>query len=151
MPVPERYACEILLGQKATVMTAACSRPFVGTVTRVHPAVDTTTRTFEVEIQVPNPTGELKSGSFAKASIQTRLDPNVATVPLTALVNFAGINKVFLADTGRAKAVPVTVGLQTTEWIEVSAPALPRGAQVITTGHSALASEAPVRLRARNP
>jgi RND family efflux transporter MFP subunit len=148
VPVPERYSTEVRLGQKAAVSTAAFSRPFAGTVTRVNPAVEPTTRTFEVEIQVLNSSGELKPGSFAKAAILTRLDSDVATVPLTALVNFAGINKVFLAENGRAKVVQVTLGVQTTEWVEITGPALPRGAQVITTGHSVLAGETPVSLRA---
>ena len=61
VPVPERYSTEVQLGQQVEVNTAAFPRPFTGTVTRINPAVDPTTRTFEVEIQVPNADGELES------------------------------------------------------------------------------------------
>ena len=148
LPVPERFGSEVRPGQKVEVSTGAFPRPFAGAVTRINPAVEPTTRTFEVEIQVPNPRSELKPGSFAKAAILTRLNAEAATVPLTAVVNFAGINKVFLAENGRAKAVQVTLGMQTTEWVEITTPALPRGAQVITSGQTALASDTPIALRA---
>jgi RND family efflux transporter MFP subunit len=147
LPVPERYGAEVRPGQKTDVSTAAFSRSFTGTVTRINPAVEPTTRTFEVEVQVPNPGCELKPGSFAKAAILTRLDAEAATVPLAALVNFAGVNKVFLVENGRAKEVQVTPGVQTTQWVEITRPALPRNAQVITSGQTALAAQTPVVVR----
>jgi RND family efflux transporter MFP subunit len=147
VPVPERYSPEVRVGQKAEVRTAASPSPFTGTVTRINPAVEPKTRTFEVEIQVPNPGGELKPGSFAKAAILTRLDNEAATVPLDALVHSAGIHKVFLAEGGRAREVRVTPGVQTTEWVEITRPALPPGARVVTSGQTALAADTPVRIR----
>ena len=147
VPIPERYGNEVQRGEKAEVYTAASLRPFAGTVTLINPAVEPKTRTFEVEIQVSNLSGELKPGSFARVAIHTHLDAEAATVPLAALVNFAGINKIYLAENGHAKAVEVTVGVQTTEWVEIAAPALPRGAQVITTGQSALAADTPIVVR----
>jgi RND family efflux transporter MFP subunit len=148
VPVPERHSTAIRLSQPAEVHTAAFPRPFAGTVTRISPAVEPTTRTFEVEVQVPNPGGALKPGSFAKAAILTRADAEAATVPLSALVNFAGITKVFLAENGRAREVQVTPGVQTTEWVEIASPALPRGAQVVTSGQTALADQTTVAVRA---
>src|SRR5207302_29214 len=144
LPVPERYSGDVRVGQKARLSTAACPDCVVGTVTRINPAVDPTTRTLEVEVQVPNPKGELKPGGFAKAAILTRVDAEAATVPLSALVTFAGINKVYVVENGRAKEVQVTPGVQTTEWIEIARSALPRGAQVITSGQTAVAAGSPV-------
>ena len=151
MPVPERYGAEIRLGQKAEMRTAALSRPLAGSVMRINPTVDPATRTFEVEIQIPNPSGELKPGSFAKAAILTRLDAEAVTVPLSALVNFAGITKVFVAENGRAKEVQVSPGTQTTEWVEIASPALPRGTRVITSGQSVLADGSSITPRAATP
>ena len=128
VPIPEHFGPEIRQGEQAEVYTAASLRPCLGTVTLIDPTVEPATRTFGVEIQVPNPKGELKPGSFARVAIRTRLDAEAATVPLAALVNFAGINKIFLFEKGHAKLVEVTLGVQTTEWVEIAAPALPRGA-----------------------
>jgi RND family efflux transporter MFP subunit len=148
VPVPERFSPEVRLGQKVEVSTAAFGRPVGGMVARISPAVDPATRTFPVEIQVPNDNGDLKPGSFAKAAIKTRLDTQAVAVPLSALVQFAGITKVFLAQDGRAREVQVTLGVQTPQWVEISSPVLPRGALVVTSGQTVLASGTAVSVRA---
>ena len=147
VPVPERHSSDIEVGQKVQVFAAAAAKPYAGSVTRIYPTVDSSTRTFQVEVQVPNPHGELKPGSFAKAAILTRIDSQAMTVPLSALVQFAGITKIFLADSGKAKEVPVTLGTQTTEWVEIEKPVLPEGAQVITSGQMTIANETPISVR----
>ena len=76
------------------------------------------TRTFEVEILVPNKQGELKPGAFAKTAILTGIDEHAPTVPLESLVHVAGVTKIFLVVDGRAKQVLVTLGVQGTEWVE---------------------------------
>jgi membrane fusion protein (multidrug efflux system) len=146
--VPERYSNEIQRGQRVEVATAAHSQPFIGLVVRINPTVDPVNRTFQVEIEVPNPEGKLKPGSFAKAAIFTRHDSEVATVSLEALTTFAGVTKVFVIENGRAKEVRVALGMQNTEWVEIlPGTALPRGAQVITSGQTALADGTPVAVR----
>src|SRR5262249_47987908 len=72
--VPTRYSADIRVGQQAEVYTPAYPTPFPGMIVRINPSVDPATRTFAVDIQVPNPKGQLKSGSFAKTSILTRVD-----------------------------------------------------------------------------
>ena len=137
-PVPERFAGHVEAGQRVALQVAAYQRPFEATVSRVNPSVDPATRTFDVEILVPNAQGELKSGAFAKASIMTRETPRAATVPLEALVNFAGVTKIFLVEQGRARAVAVNLGHQTTNWVEIIDPPIPTGAMVVTSGQSAV-------------
>ena len=151
VPVPERYSPEVQLQQRVDVFAAASNRPFPGTVTRIYPIVEPATRTFQVEIQIPNPNGELKPGSFAKAAILTRVDASAVTVPLSAIIQFAGITKIFLDVEGRAKEIPVRLGTQTTDWVEIAEPTLPRGANVITSGQSAVANETPVSVREVTP
>jgi RND family efflux transporter MFP subunit len=147
VPVPERYSAEVRVGQEVEVSTASSPQPFLGKVIRINPAVEPTTRTFEVEILVPNADGARKPGSFAKAAILTQLDSEAVTVPLTAVVRFAGVTKIFVAENGRAKTVPVTLGVQTTEWVEIAQPPLPHGTTVITSGQTALADNSPIAIR----
>jgi RND family efflux transporter MFP subunit len=146
--VPERRSGEVRLGQKAKLFSAAYEDPFDGEVTRINPAIDPKTRAFEVEILVPNPDGQLKPGGFAKTGILTTLDARAATVPLEALVHFAGVTKIFLVEGGRAKEVQVTIGMQDTGWVEIAAPRLPDGAQVVTSGQVAIADGTVVAVRA---
>jgi RND family efflux transporter MFP subunit len=147
VPVPDRYVSEVKEGQKAIVKTAAYDKAFEGIVTRINPSVDLATRTFEVEIQVPNPDGILKSGSFAKAAIVTRMDAETQTVPLDAVVRFAGITKIFLSDGDHARELQVTPGDTTSQWIEIANPKLPPGAQVVTSGQSLLSDGLPIFVR----
>jgi RND family efflux transporter MFP subunit len=147
VPVPERYSVDVQLGQQAEVFVATSRTPFTGTVTRVYPVVDPATRTFQVEIQVPNLNGELKPGSFAKAAILTRVDSNAVTVPLASVIQFAGITKIFLVENGHATEVPVVLGTQTTEWVEIAEPQLSENALVVTSGQSAIARETAVTVR----
>ena len=93
--------------------------------TRINPAVDPSTRTFEVEIQIPNANGCLKSGSFAKAAIETRHDPGVPTVPLESIVRFAGITKIFVVESGHAREVQVSTGVASDQWVEIDGARLP--------------------------
>ncbi len=146
--VPERRSGEVRVGQRAEVYAAAFKEPFPGEVTRINPSVDTQTRAFEVEILVPNAEGKLKPGGFAKTAILTRLDEQAATVPLEALVHFAGVTKIFLVEGGHAREVQVTLGVQDTQWVEVTAPALPAGSQVVTSGQTAIADGTAVAVRA---
>lgn len=136
VPVPERHAEDVKPGQRVSVTTAASTRVIDGTVARINPAVDPATRTFDVEILVPNREGTLKPGAFAKASIFTREIPRVATVPLEALVSFVGRTKIFLVEDGRAREVVVTPGLQTADWVEIASPQLSDEATVIVSGQS---------------
>lgn len=145
--IPERYANEVKLGQTADVSTAAFPKPFSGQVTRINPAVDPDTRTFEVEIQIPNPRSELKAGSFAKVAIVTHTDAAATTVPLESVVSFAGITKIFLLENGVAREVQIVPGNQSTDWVEIREPALPESAQVVTSGHSALATGVKIAVR----
>jgi len=148
--VPERKVGEVRLKQQAQVLSAAYPNPFPGEVTRINPSIDPQTRTFEVEILVPNMQNELRPGGFAKAGILTELDEHAATVPLEAPVHFAGVTKIFLVENGVAKEVQVTLGVQNTEWVEIASPKLTEGALVVTSGQTAIANGTAVALRSQD-
>ena len=137
--VPEQEAADVRVGQKAEIHAATGPSPYDGTVSRINPAVDSTTRTIEVEIEVPNPLGALRPGGFAKTRILTRLEPDAPTVPREALLSFGGVTKVFLTDGRRVHETVVAVASQGEDWAAITEPPLPRGARVVTGGPSTLA------------
>lgn len=138
--VPERFVDLVALEQAVSIRVAAYDRPFEGRVLRINPGVDPVSRTFGVEAIVPNDEGALRPGSFAKASIITQRDDGAITVPLEAIVTFAGVTKVFVVEDDRARAVPVETRLEDPDgaWIEVVGDLRP-GDQVATSGMSQLA------------
>lgn len=136
--VPERHLGEIAVGQNAEVITPAYREPFLGQVSQINPVIDANTRTFEVEVLLDNSTHRLKPGGFAKAKIITSENDTAITVPLEAVVSFAGITKIFLVQDNRASEVQVRLGQQDVDWVEIVSPALEPGAAIITSGQSAL-------------
>ena len=145
--VPERFSADVKLGQKVDVRVDAYPETFfLGRVSRISPMVDAATRSFGVEIVVPNASGNLKCGGFARAAIHTKTDSTVLAVPPNAVVSFAGVTKIFVAVDGKAKAVPVTVGTRDKDWVEVVGDLKP-GDAIITSGFSLVVDGSPIRIR----
>jgi RND family efflux transporter MFP subunit len=148
-PVPERYANEIAVGQKVVVTIEGSQEQFAGSVARINPQIVPASRSFEVEIGVPNERGLLHPGAFAHARIQTRLDPRVVFVPQESLLSFAGVNKVFVVEDGKARAVEVEPGEREGDWVAVrqgltgSESVVVSGNTKLATGTAVLATAAP--------
>lgn len=147
VPVPERYKPVVRVGLPASVrVDAYLGVVFPGTVSRLFPTIDPEGRTFLTEIAVPNWGRKLQAGGFATADVLTRTDDAVLTVPPSAVVTFAGVTKVYVAEGEVAKAVEVELGTRDKDWVEVRG-ALAPGARVITSGHSQLVDGTPIRVR----
>lgn len=81
--VPEKQANSVARGQ--AVQFSANAQPFEGRVARLSPTVDPASRSITVYVQVPNPTGALKGGTFATGTVLTRTISNALVVPVSAL------------------------------------------------------------------
>ncbi|HYP05727.1 MAG TPA: efflux RND transporter periplasmic adaptor subunit [Bryobacteraceae bacterium] len=97
LEIPERMAPWIKTGQVADVsMEAYGDRKFQGKIWRISPTVDQTKRTFIVEALIDNPTGELKPGSYARASLPTNKLESVKLIPSKAVNYVFGSNKAYV-------------------------------------------------------
>ncbi len=118
--VPEREVHGIRIGQSVRVIAEGQpDQGYSGRVARLSPAVQEQSRTLIIEAEVDNQQGRLRPGSFAKAEIQTSSTSDVIMVPASAIVNFAGIQKVFTVKDGKAVEKNVIVGKREDEWIVV--------------------------------
>jgi multidrug efflux pump subunit AcrA (membrane-fusion protein) len=117
--IPEREIARVRVGQEARLTVEAYAEPFAGRVARINPAVDVSTRTFEVELAVPNGDGRLRAGSFAKVAVETEVEENVALVPRSALSTFAGVHKIFVVEDGKAEERVVTPGQEDGDLLEI--------------------------------
>ncbi len=128
--VPEREAAGIKIGQPVRVLVEGeDQRENSGRVARLSPAFLEQSRTLIIEAEVDNQRGLLRPGSFAKAEIQTSSTADVVMVPASAIVNFAGIQKVFLTKDGKALEKNVVVGKRENDWVVVEG--LEAGAPVV--------------------
>jgi RND family efflux transporter MFP subunit len=117
--VPERAASTVQAGQKIRVTVDGDSRVYTGLIARLSPTIDEQNRMLTIEADVRNP-GTLRPGSFARAAIVTKEADLALTVPTQAVVTFAGLEKVWLVQDGKALEQPVVTGERTKEWIEIS-------------------------------
>ena len=72
------------------------------------------------------------------------ISEKAATVPLSALYSLAGINKIFLVQGDHVREIQVTLGEQTSEWVEIASPSIPSDSRVVTSGQRMLSDGAPV-------
>lgn len=141
--VPERFVDQIKPGQSAILRVESSSDEFTGRVARVNPQINMASRTFQVEIEVPNEASRLRAGAFGRATIAVGEDTEVQFVPERALVVFAGVTKVFSVGEGKAIEHRVEPGRRWEGHIEVLglAPSVDR---VVASGGSRLATGTPV-------
>jgi RND family efflux transporter MFP subunit len=130
LEVPERQAHEVRLGQEARVELEGRPEPLLARVDRLSPELDAQNRTLSIELDLENADGALLPGSFARASLVVDAQARTLVVPRAALVRFAGIDKVFVVEEGRAIERPITVGRSEPERVEVL-EGLEPGAQVV--------------------
>jgi RND family efflux transporter MFP subunit len=86
--VPEEYSRGVLPGQtKADIVLAEFpGERFPGKLVRTADAINMTTRTLLVEIDVPNPTGTLFSGSYAEVHLKIPSEHPTYLIPSNTLL-----------------------------------------------------------------
>ncbi|HMJ25162.1 MAG TPA: efflux RND transporter periplasmic adaptor subunit [Pyrinomonadaceae bacterium] len=118
--VPEREAHSIRNGQSVRVTVEGDAESYLGFVKRLSPTISEQSRALAVEADVRN-NGRLRPGAFVRAEIVTDQTSTAVTVPLGAVVTFAGIDKVILIENGKAVEKTITTGRRGPDWIEIKA------------------------------
>src|SRR5258705_1507634 len=118
--VPERESHSIRNGQSVRVTVEGDAESYLGYVKRLSPTISEQSRALAVEADVRN-NGRLRPGAFVRAEIVTDQTSTAVTVPPSALVTFAGIDKVIIVENGKALEKTVTVGRRGSDWIEIKA------------------------------
>jgi RND family efflux transporter MFP subunit len=143
MSVPERAAANVRLGQPVRVTVEGDSTVYTGRVARLSPAISEGTRTLPIEAEIPNETGQLRPGMFARAEIVTAEAPAMV-VPHSALVVFAGVEKLLLAKDGKVHEQRVRSGRRVGDRVEILEGVAP--GDLVITSPGGLAQGTPVRV-----
>lgn len=144
----EKYRPLIKTGMKATVTSDVYpSEVFQGTVFRIHPTVNAATRTFTVEVKVPNRSRKLAPGMFARVSLKLG-EKEALIVPSVAVLKQSGTNQryVMLHENGQARKVIVTILNRHDDQLEITSTELQGGEELIYTGHTELQPGDPVQV-----
>ncbi|HEX6036997.1 efflux RND transporter periplasmic adaptor subunit [Longimicrobium sp.] len=145
--VPERAAAGVQPGQ--TVRFTADGAQFTGRVARISPSVDPGSRSVTIYVQVPNPDGRLRAGTFASGRIVSRVLDDAMVVPLAALREGGqgGQPVVYRVADGKIDVANVTVGLrdETNGLVEIT-DGLSEGDQVVVGNVGILGKGMSVRM-----
>jgi RND family efflux transporter MFP subunit len=85
--VPEEFSSAVKPGTKASMdVISLPNRRFAASVTRTADSIDTTSRTLTVELDVPNPSGELLPGAYANVHFQLPLNVSPLVLPASTIL-----------------------------------------------------------------
>ena len=124
-------------------------RLFAGTVTRTTHALDPSTRSLLIEVDLPNTDQALQPGTFGELTLQLRNSPNALVVPAGSLITQGKSTLVFIVEQGKAMQRKIKTGLSDGRWVEV-VEGLTGAEDVVVVGKSKLVEGATVQASAYN-
>jgi len=118
--VPEEYSQGVKVGMTANLALAEFpGRTFQGKLVRTADAINVTTRTLLIEVDVQNPTGTLLTGSYAEVHLQVPAQASTYLIPVnTLLFRSEGLHVGIVKD-GKVELSAVTPGHDFGDQIEV--------------------------------
>lgn len=120
LPVPESLAPYVRDGDPASVRVDAIGQTFQGKVTRSAGALDPSTRTMQVEIDVPNKDGRLAPGMYAQVTLNVAHSGESLTAPVQAVDQSTAQPFVLLVNSAnKIEKRNVHVGLSTANRVEL--------------------------------
>ncbi len=144
----EKDIPRVAQGKSAAIVADAFpDRKFWGRVTRFSEAVDRSTRTMAVEIDIPNPERLLRPGMFASITLIVEEHENALTVPTPAVLKDGQGNYLYMVSADTARKTRVTTGIEQDSLIEILSGIADTTIQVITTGQQFVKDGGPVILQ----
>ncbi len=131
IPVPESLAASVRDGDQADIQVQATNGHLTGKVIRSTDSLDFSTRTMQVEIDVPNSNYKLSPGMYANVTLQVQNSPLALTLPLQAIKRGTDKTTVLLIDPqDRVQEREIQTGIESANRIQVLS-GLNEGDQVI--------------------
>jgi RND family efflux transporter MFP subunit len=117
--IPERHARQLKVGQSVTIRIESFPEPRSVRVTRISPVLDEMTRALTFEALVDNSDGRLQTGLFAEGEVVLDSTARSLVVPPTAILEFAGAEKVWKLVDGMAREQEIRTGRRRSDAIEI--------------------------------
>ena len=138
VPVPEVYAADVVNGAKAYLtLDAYPGRRFDGTIARNSSAIDPATRTLNVEVDVPNPKGELLPGAYVFVHFRVSSShAQTVTIPSNTLLFRSEGLRVGVVHGGRVHLQPVTITQDQGALVEISSGLQPTDSIILDPSDS---------------
>jgi RND family efflux transporter MFP subunit len=118
--VPEEYSQGTKVGMTADLSLAEFpGRKFQGKLVRTAEAINMTTRTLLIEIDVNNPAGELLTGSYAEVHLKVPTEASTLLLPVNTLIFRSEGLRVGVVKNGKVELAAVTPGRDSGNQIEI--------------------------------
>lgn len=138
--VPELYASSLAIGQKVRLRVATGPELPVVTITRISPALDPFSRSLMFEARVPNQDHAIQAGQFSQGEVILDQTRRALALPASAIVEFAGTQKVWKVVDGEAVEQPIEQGAKRADLIEILDGIKP-GDQILLDGSEGRAAK----------
>jgi RND family efflux transporter MFP subunit len=121
--VPEEYSQGVRPGQTVAevVLAEFPDKKFAGKLVRTSEAINATTRTLLVEVDLDNPNGNLFSGSYAEVHLKIPAQNSTHLLPVSALIFRSDKLQVGVVRNGQVAVTDVTPGHDFGDQIEIVA------------------------------
>jgi len=140
VPVPEVYQSVLKSVRKVSISSDAYPREhFTGTISRSSNAIDPLSRTLRVEVDIDNPNALLLPGAYVFVHLPLPADFQSLTIPSNALLFRKEGLRVGVVRDGRVQLVPISIGHDYGDTVEVTA-GLTRTDQVVLNPSDSLVS-----------
>ena len=144
--VPEEYSQGVKVGMTANLaLTEFPGRTFQGKLVRTADAINVTTRTLLIEIDVDNPSGTLFTGSYAEVHLKIPSQGSTYLLPVDTLIFRSEGLRVGIVKDGKVALATVTPGHDLGNDIEIVA-GLKANDQVIVNPPDSIISGQPVQI-----
>jgi membrane fusion protein (multidrug efflux system) len=148
---PEVVLGSLAVGQRVEFgVDAFRGETFPAVVVAIAPTVDAGGRSVSLRARLDNPDARLRPGMSARVRIVLATNARALVVPEQAIVPMGEGKNVYVVVDGKAKLVPVTVGVREPGVVEI-ASGLKDGDQVIVSGLQKVGDGAPVAATPAKP
>ncbi len=142
--IPERFISKVRHGDHLTIEVPSAGIHLTGVVAEVAPTANPTTRTAPVKLDIPA-SSELYGGQFVRVALTTD-QVKTLTIPQEALLPIGQMERVFVAEDGKARLRLVRSGKKHQESVEILS-GLNAESQVIVAGQHNLKDGQPIIIK----
>lgn len=119
-PVSVSYVAGVKVGDEAEIRIPSLAKKFTGKITRVSQKVETSTRTMEAQIDLPNADNSLIAGVYATVVLKIDRRNDALVLPIEAVVRDKGTASVYLiTKENKIEARNITVGTESPTHLEI--------------------------------
>jgi RND family efflux transporter MFP subunit len=135
--VPEVYAESVRDGEKVSITQDADPKIIItGTISRNSSAIDQTSRTLNVQVDVDNSKGQLLPGAYVFVHLKLPAASHTVTIPSNTLLFRAEGLRVGVVRDGVVQLIPITIGHDFGATVEVTSGLTPNDAVVLDPSDS---------------